>query len=114
MNDQLRDENYYKVYPLREKEELSEGEVILVCSPLRFYTKNDENWMFRWIKKIKCITKFYGIGQSLHLIVCSNKISIECLLELIGLFRRYKFDVKQLKVFMNKGNKAVFKSLDKI
>jgi len=30
---------------------------------------------------------------------------------LIGLFRRYHFDLKQLKIFMNDDNKIIFKSL---
>lgn len=110
----MNDENYYKVYPRREIEELSAEEIILECTSLRFYTKNDESFMFRWINKIKSISKYYGIGTSLHLIVKSNKISTKDLLEFIGFFRRYNFDVKQLKVFMNEENKIIFKSLDKL
>jgi hypothetical protein len=88
--------------------------IVLVCTPLRFYTHVDEEQCFRWIKKIKSINTADGIGRELHLIMKSNKIPNKDLLELIGLFRRYNFDIKQLKVFMNEDNKAVFKSLDKI
>lgn len=111
MSDQLCGEDYCKVYPQREEETFDAGEVILVCTPLNFYTKNDENWMFRWIKKIKCVAKYYGVGRSLHLVVQSNKVKNKDLLELIGLFRRYNFDLKQLKIFMNADNKIIFQSL---
>jgi hypothetical protein len=107
----MNDEFYYKVYPRKEDEKLGEGEFILMCTPLNFYTKNDEDEMFRWVKKIKCVIKYYGVSRSLHLVVQSNKVKNKDLLELIGLFRRYNFDLKQLKIFMNADNKIIFQSL---
>lgn len=83
-------------------------EVILICTPLKFYTKNDEDLCFEWIKKIKCIKKFKGMVRELHLFVSSKKIQNEELLDFIGLFDRYKFDSAQLKIFMNEENKHLF------
>ncbi len=83
-------------------------EVILICTPLKFYTKNDEDLCFGWIKKIKCIKKFKGIGRELHLFIFSKKIQNEELLDFIGLFDRYKFDSVQLKIFINEENKHLF------
>jgi len=88
--------------------------VILVCTPLRFYTHIDEEQCFRWIKKIKSIKSVEGIGQELHLLMKSDKITNKDLLELIGFFRRYNFDLKQLKVFMSDDNKIIFKSIQKL
>jgi len=82
--------------------------IILVCSPLRFYTQTDESFLFKWLKKIKSIEKIEGIGNELHLHIKSNKISNENLLELIGIFDRYKFKSDQLKVFKNENNKKWF------
>ncbi len=85
-----------------------EKKVILICTPLRYYTQNDEDLCFEWIKKIKCIKKHVGVGRELHLHLSSNNISYNDLLDLIGLFDRYKFDSSQLKIFMNDNNKNLF------
>jgi len=82
--------------------------IILICTPLRFYTDNDEALCFEWIEKIQCIDECHGVGRELHLLVKSNKISNKDLLDLVGLFDRYKFDSAQLKVFMNDTNKDWF------
>lgn len=82
--------------------------IVLVCTPLQFYTENDEELFFAWIDKIKCITQIKGIGRELHLFIASNEIPSDDLLNLIGLFNRYKFDIKQLRVFMNENNREWF------
>ena len=84
------------------------NEIILICSPLRFYTQNDEQLCFDWIEKIKGIKKYEGVGRELHLHILSKDISNDDLLDLIGLFDRYKFNADQLKVFMNDQNKEWF------
>ncbi len=96
------------------KEKHLDDNTTLICTPLRFYTHIDEEQCFRWIKKIKSISAVEGVGRELHLIAKSNKIPNKDLLELIGLFRRYKFDIKQLRIFMNDDNKIIFKSLDNL
>lgn len=85
-----------------------EKKIILICTPLRFYTQNDETLCFEWIKKIKCIKKHIGVGRELHLYVSSKKISNSDLLDLMGFFNRYKFGANQLKVFMSDKNKEWF------
>ena len=82
--------------------------IVLICSPLRFYTTNDEDMFFFWLNKISCIKKYKGIGNSLHCYIESNAISDENLLDLIGIFERYNFDKNQLFVFMNEENKNWF------
>lgn len=85
-----------------------EQKIILICTPLRFYTQNDENLCFGWIKKISCIEKIEGIGRELRLHISSPSISNNDLLDLMGLFDRYRFDANQLKIFMNENNKEWF------
>ena len=84
------------------------NELILECTPLRFYTHHDEELFFQWLKKIECIKEFRGVGNALFLHFISKKISDDNLLDLFGIFDRYKFDSNQLKVFMNKENKDWF------
>lgn len=83
-------------------------DIILKCSPLRFYTEDDEELFFEWVKKIKCINKFEGVGRELHLYITSKNIPDNDLLNLMALFDRYKFDADQLKVFINESNKDWF------
>jgi hypothetical protein len=80
----------------------------LICTPLRFYTTSDEELFFEWLKKIECIKEFKGIGRELHLHILSKKISDNDLLNLMGIFDRYKFDSQQLRIFINENNKEFF------
>jgi hypothetical protein len=82
--------------------------IVLICKPLRFYTENDEALFFGWLEKITCIEQIKGIGKKLHLFIALQHIPNNDLLDLIGLFSRYKFDIKQLRVFMNEDNKEWF------
>ena len=84
------------------------SEIILVCSPLIFYTPNDEDLLFEWIKKVSSIKDVKGVGEELHLTFESKDISNEDLLDLFGIFERYKFDISQLKQFKNESNKHWF------
>jgi len=93
--------NYFKVYPRREPEVLLNDELLLECTPLWFYTKNDGNLMFRLMDKIKCIRTSYGIGQVIYLVIDLKKISKKYLEDLKTLFVRYKFDEGQLKGFIS-------------
>jgi len=81
---------------------------MLVCTPLRFYTPEDEELFFNWIKKITSIEKFKGVGVALNLYIISNDIPDNDILNLMGLFDRYRFDTKQLEIFKNENNKKWF------
>lgn len=81
-------------------------QITLILTPLTFYSpRYDEDAMFEWLKKIKSVTGCKGIGRELHVYVVSKNIPKVDLLELRGLFERYGYDMKQLKVFMNDENK---------
>jgi hypothetical protein len=83
--------------------------ITIVCTPLEFYTQNDESLLFNWIKKIRSIKNIKGIGNKLHLYLESQNIPNKDLLDLMGIFDRYQFNnAEQLKIFMNDDNKEWF------
>jgi hypothetical protein len=82
--------------------------VFLICKSVIFYSQKDEDMFFTWIKKIKCIEKFEGAGDELYLDLKSKVISDQNLRDLLALFYRYKIDMKQLKIFLNKRNEKWF------
>lgn len=84
------------------------NEIKLICRKVTFYCHKDEDAFFEWIKKIDCIQNVYGIGNELYLITHSKKTTDQDLRDLIGLFYRYKVDMKQLSQFLNKKNKHWF------
>jgi len=69
-----------------------EKEIVIVCKPLFFYSKNDELLIQQWLKKIKCINKIDRNKNNLLLHIASDNISNEDFDNLIGLFARYKFN----------------------
>lgn len=81
---------------------------ILICKNVQFYCNKDEDAFFEWIKKINCIEKMSAAGKELYLHISSNEISDQDLDDLIGLFYRYKVDMKQLARFLNDDNKSWF------
>jgi len=82
--------------------------IVLMCTPLIFYTRNDEELLFNWIDKVCSVTEVNGVGEVLYLSFSSSTIPNNELLDLMGIFDRYKFDQKQLLVFMNETNKEWF------
>lgn len=83
--------------------------ITLILTPLKFYTAEDEDLFFEWIKKIKCIQEYKGVGKELHLSIQSTKLSFHDVASLRGLFKRYKIkNIDQLNVFINEENKCLF------
>lgn len=80
----------------------------LICKKVKFYFENDETAFFEWIKKIKCINHISSVGDELYLHIKGKKISDDNLRNLIGLFYRYKIDMKQLQIFLNENNREWF------
>lgn len=84
----------------------------LICSPLHFYSHFDEESLFWWFKKITCIKSLKGIGEELYLNI-SEPISELELIELFAIFRRYHFDLTQLKSLERKKQRSNQKKLRK-
>lgn len=87
---------------------MNNNKIILICKGVLFYSENDENAFFEWIKKFEHIERFWGKGNELYLEFANNDISIDKLIELTALFARYKIDLNQLAVFKNEINKELF------
>ena len=84
------------------------NDIILVCDSVRFYSRKDEDAFFEWIKKIDCIENTSGAGKELYLHVVTDDLHDYDLRELLALLYRYKIDMKQLQIFLNKANKEWF------
>ena len=81
---------------------------ILICESIKYYSQNDEENFFQWLKKINCIDKIVGVGYELHLYIASDNLHDHDLRDLLALFYRYKLNMKQLRRFLNKDNKQWF------
>lgn len=84
-------------------------EVVIICEPLRFYTENDEEFAFEWFKRMKPIKKVEVVGTQLFLYFESKKIAYMDVIEIMGIFDRYRFKNRdQLEVIKNKRNEILF------
>ena len=83
--------------------------IVLIFTPLSFYSHEDEDLFFEWINKVNCITGYKGIGTELHVYVSSKEIPFNDFKNLNGLFERYRLEnPSQLKVFIDKTDKKPF------
>ncbi len=65
---------------------------ILIFTPMKFYSPEDEELFFNWIDKVGCIESYKGIGKELHLIVVNRPITFNEYRNLNGLFKRYNLE----------------------
>lgn len=89
------------------------NEVILTCKAVKFHFELDEAAFFEWIKKIPSIIKYNGRGNELYLYFKNKNISDDDLRSVIGLFYRYKIDMKQLQIFLDDNNREWFEGKPK-
>lgn len=82
--------------------------IILNCIGPTYYSRKDEDAFFEWIEKIKCIRKVSGAGRNLYLQIIADDLYESDLRDILALFYRYKIDMKQLHIFLNKNNKSWF------
>jgi hypothetical protein len=85
----------------------------LICKRVSFYSLNDELAFDEWINKIKCIKKFEGIGDEMHLYVHKSYISQTCLREILSLFYRYHIEMRQLQQLATSKNREWFENKHK-
>jgi hypothetical protein len=64
-----------------------------------FFSQLDETAFFEWLKKLPCISKVEGRGETLSIRVLESKVDEYAMRELLALFQRYKIDMKQLSIF---------------
>ena len=78
--------------------------VLLQTKPLRYYSQYDEAAFFEWLDKLACVTKYEGRGDTLFKEVQPALVDEAALRELLALFFRYNFDLKQFAVFDREGS----------
>ncbi len=83
-------------------------ETKLLCKGVYYYSSHDEDAFFEWLKKISSITSMSFNLDELYLHFASDVIPDDDFREIIGLFYRYKIDMKQLQVFINNDNREWF------
>jgi len=82
----------------------------LVWKNILFYSDLEQEVFFEFIEQIKSIIEFEKKNNSLYLYLKSTRISDKDLRTIIGLFDRFKINMKQLKMFLNERNKKWFKN----
>ena len=82
---------------------------VLKCHKTTFYSQLDEEMFFTGLKKISAVKKIEGRGRDLFFSV-SSRPSNKTLRELLGLFFRFKVDMRQLAQFLTKKNRPWFRS----
>lgn len=82
---------------------------ILVCKKVMFCSQVDESAFFYFIREIKAVKKFTGVGDEIHLHV-SSRLSKESIRELLSLFYRYKIDMRQFQQFETAQNSDWFRN----
>jgi hypothetical protein len=82
---------------------------ILTFKKIKYYSENDRDMFFKWVRSIECVEKVEEDKNKLHLYICSDELHDQDLRDLIGLLYRYKAnDMKQLKMFLTEDNKRWF------
>ena len=90
------------------------NDIILIGNSISYYSRKDEDAFFEWIKKIDCIEDVGGAGTELYLYIVNIDLHDYDLRELLALFYRYKIEMKQLQIFLNKNNKHWFHDNKKV
>lgn len=80
----------------------------LVCKSVMFYSQGDERAFFESAKSIKGVRKIGGAGDEIHISVAS-RLSDASLRDILGLFRRYKIEMRQLSQFLTPRNSEWFR-----
>jgi len=73
--------------------------VELQATGVRFFSQNDEEAFFNWLKGLPFVEHFEGRGRTLYIKVNSLAVEEDGLRELLALFHRYKVELAQLAVF---------------
>jgi len=92
---------------------VEDNAIALHADSVEFYSQNDEQSFFEWLKRIKCIECLDGQGSILEIIVAKNLVDDECLRDILAIFYRYNINMKQLAIFQSERNKAWFCSSTK-
>ncbi len=81
---------------------------VLICRKTEFYSDLDEEAFFTVLKKIKAVKGVEGRSGDLFVSV-STRVSHQSLRQLVGLFFRYKIEMRQLAQFATPANRVWFR-----
>jgi hypothetical protein len=98
LNKEPKGRGYIKLY-WWEEPMAAAATVELKAQATRFFSQLDGTAFFEWLKKLPCVSKFEGRGDTLSIRVLESKVDEYALRELLALFHRYRLDMKQLSVF---------------
>jgi hypothetical protein len=81
----------------------------LICKRVTFYSQGDELSFFEFARRIKGIRKVEGVGDEIHIHI-SARLSDASLRDILGLFHRYKIEMRQLRRFETLKNRDWFRN----
>jgi len=84
--------------------------VVLQARQVRYYSAHDEALFFEWLDRTACISKYEGIGDTVHIHVDETQVGESELRELLAIFFRYRVDMTQLRVFDSAASAAWFRN----
>lgn len=87
--------------------------IVIPCERVKFYSREDEDLFFEWIKQIPCIRHVSGERDVMYLHMTHKKTTKHELKTLVALFRRYNINLKVLDILINSKNRAFFESIKK-
>jgi hypothetical protein len=64
-----------------------------------YFSSLDEAMFFEWLRRIPAVTRTGGEIRTFRVFVDPAKLNEDGLLELVGLFKRYKLPIRALAVF---------------
>ena len=82
---------------------------VLIWDHVTYYSEEDEEAFFSWLKRIRCVRAFNGKGSELHVNISRRNISNSCLRELLAISFRYDVAMGQLSQFETPDNTQWFR-----
>lgn len=80
----------------------------LVCKRVAYYGLTDEELFFHWISLLSSVHHIDGDGDELYLVLKSDHLNEQHIMELLAFFKRYAIDMEQIRPLLNKTNQAYF------
>jgi hypothetical protein len=80
----------------------------LICRRVTFYSPGDELAFFDFARRIKGTREIGGVADEIHIHVAA-RLSDKSLRDILGLFQRYKIEMRQLRQFETVKNSKWFR-----
>ena len=81
---------------------------VLICKRVIFYSQGDEEAFFEFARRIKGVRKIDGVRDEIQIHV-QARLSDKSLRDILGLFQRYKIEMRQLSQFETDKNREWFR-----